>query len=165
MTKPQVGIVIASISDRECIMETCKILDFFGIRYELTVCSAHRTPDKAVEYAGSAAKRGLEIIIAGAGAAAHLGGVLASHTLIPVIGVPIPSSALKGVDALYSTVQMPGGIPVATMAIGKGGAKNAGILAAEILALKNSSLTKKLKEYRKELADKVEKDNKKLRSF
>ena len=164
MTKPQVGIVIGSISDRECIMETCKILDFFGIRYELTVCSAHRTPDKAVEYAGSAAKRGLEIIIAGAGAAAHLGGVLASHTLIPVIGVPIPSSALKGVDALYSTVQMPGGIPVATMAIGKSGAKNAGIFAAEILALKNPSLTKKLKEYRKELADKVEKDNGKLRS-
>ena len=164
MAKAQVGIVIGSISDKEYIMETCKILDFFGIRYELTVCSAHRTPDKAVEYAGSAAKRGLEIIIAGAGAAAHLGGVLASHTLIPVIGVPIPSSALKGVDALYSTVQMPGGIPVATMAIGKGGAKNAGILAAEILALKTPSLTKKLKEYRKELADKVEKDNKKLRN-
>ena len=164
MAKPQVGIVIGSISDKECITETCKILDFFDNKYELTVCSAHRTPAKAAEYAKSAAKRGLEIIIAGAGAAAHLGGVLASHTLLPVIGVPIPSSELKGVDALYSTVQMPGGIPVATMAIGKSGAKNAGIFAAEILALKIPSLTKKLKEYRKELADKVEKDNKKLKS-
>ncbi|MDO9465097.1 MAG: 5-(carboxyamino)imidazole ribonucleotide mutase [bacterium] len=164
MAKAQVGIVIGSISDREYIMETCKILDFFDIQYELTICSAHRTPAKAAEYAKNAAKNGLEIIIAGAGAAAHLGGVLASHTLLPVIGVPIPSSELKGVDALYSTVQMPGGIPVATMAIGKSGAKNAGILAAEILALKNPSITKKLKEYRKELADKVEKDNKKLKN-
>ena len=164
MANPQVGIVIGSISDREYIMETCKILDFFDIQYELTVCSAHRTPAKAAEYAGNAAKKGLKIIIAGAGAAAHLGGVLASHTLLPVIGIPIPSSELKGVDALYSTVQMPGGIPVATMAIGKSGAKNAGIFAAEILALKNPSITKKLKEYRKELADKVENDNKKLRS-
>jgi len=163
MAKSQVGIVIGSISDREYIMETCKILDFFNIQYELTVCSAHRTPAKAAEYAKNAAKRGLEIIIAGAGAAAHLGGVIASHTVLPVIGIPIPSSELKGVDSLYSTVQMPGGIPVATMAIGKGGAKNAGILAAEILALKNHSLTKKLKEYRKELAEKVEKDNTKLR--
>ena len=164
MAKVQVGIVIGSISDKEYIMETCKILDFFGIQYELTICSAHRTPVKAAEYAKNAAKNGLEIIIAGAGAAAHLGGVIASHTVLPVIGIPIPSSELKGVDALYSTVQMPGGIPVATMAIGKSGAKNAGILAAEILALKNPSLTKKLKEYRKELADKVEKDNRKLRS-
>ena len=164
MTKPQVGIVIGSISDKEYIMETCKILDFFGIQYELTVCSAHRTPAKAAEYAGNATKNGLEIIIAGAGAAAHLGGVIASHTVLPVIGIPIPSSELKGVDSLYSTVQMPAGIPVATMAIGKSGAKNAGILAAEILALKNPSITKKLKEYRKELADKIEKDNKKLRN-
>ena len=164
MAKPQIGVVIGSISDREYIAETCKILDLFGIQYELTVCSAHRTPAKAAEYAGNAAKKGLEIIIAGAGAAAHLGGVIASHTVLPVIGIPIPSSELKGVDSLYSTVQMPAGIPVATMAIGKSGAKNAGILAAEILALKNPSLTKKLKEYRKELADKVEKDNKKLRS-
>ena len=164
MTKPQVGIVIGSISDKEYIMETCKILDFFDIQYELTVCSAHRTPAKAAEYADSAAKKGLEIIIAGAGAAAHLGGVLASHTVLPVIGIPIPSSELKGVDSLYSIVQMPAGIPVATMAIGKSGAKNAGILAAEILALKNPSITKKLKEYRKELADKVEKDNKKLKN-
>ena len=164
MAKTQVGIVIGSISDREYIMETCKILDFFDIQYELTVCSAHRTPAKSAEYAGNAAKNGLEIIIAGAGAAAHLSGVLASHTLLPVIGVPIPSSELKGVDALYSTVQMPGGIPVATMAIGKSGAKNAGIFAAEILALKNPSITKKLKEYRKKLADKVEKDNRKLKS-
>lgn len=163
MAKAQVGIVIGSISDKEYIMETCKILDFFGIQYGLTVCSAHRTPAKAAEYAKNAAKRGLEIIIAGAGAAAHLGGVIASHTVLPVIGIPIPSSELKGVDALYSTVQMPGGIPVATMAIGKSGAKNAGILAVEILALKNPYLTKKLKEYRKELADKVEKDNNKLR--
>ncbi|MCK4401689.1 5-(carboxyamino)imidazole ribonucleotide mutase [bacterium] len=163
MAKAQVGIVIGSISDREYIMETCKILDFFDIQYELTVCSAHRTPAKAAEYAKNATKNGLGIIIAGAGAAAHLGGVLASHTLLPVIGVPIPSSELKGVDALYSTVQMPGGIPVATMAIGKSGAKNAGILAAEILALKNPSLTKKLKEYRKELADKIEKDNRELK--
>ena len=162
MAKPQVGIVIGSISDREYIMETCKILDFFCIQYELTVCSAHRTPAKATEYAKNAAKNGLKIIIAGAGAAAHLGGVIASHTLLPVIGIPIPSSELKGVDALYSTVQMPGGIPVATMAIGKSGAKNAGIFAAEILALKDSSLTKRLKEYRKELADKVERDNEKL---
>lgn len=164
MAKVQVGIVIGSISDKECITETCKILDFFDIQYELTICSAHRTPAKAAEYAKNAAKKGLEIIIAGAGAAAHLGGVIASHTVLPVIGIPIPSSELKGVDALYSTVQMPGGIPVATMAIGKSGAKNAGILAAEILALKTPSLTKKLKEYRKELADKVEKDNRKLRS-
>ena len=164
MAKAQVGIVIGSISDKEYIMETCKILDFFDIQYELTVCSAHRTPAKAAEYADSAAKKGLEIIIAGAGAAAHLGGVLASHTVLPVIGIPIPSSELKGVDSLYSIVQMPAGIPVATMAIGKSGAKNAGKLAAEILALKNPSLTKKLKEYRKELADKVEKDNRKLRS-
>jgi len=164
MAKAQVGIVIGSISDKEYIMETCKILDFFDIQYELTVCSAHRTPAKAAEYADSAAKKGLEIIIAGAGAAAHLGGVLASHTVLPVIGIPIPSSELKGVDSLYSIVQMPAGIPVATMAIGKSGAKNAGILAAEILALKNPSITKKLKEYRKELADKVEKDNKKLKN-
>lgn len=132
-------------------MHCVDVLEEFDIPYETRVLSAHRTPDLTREYAVSAASRGIEVIIAGAGWAAHLAGFIASNTLLPVIGIPIDSSPLKGIDSLLSTVQMPQGIPVATVAIGKGGAKNAGVLAAQILALKYPDIADKLSDYRKRL--------------
>lgn len=163
MKEVLVGIVLGSDSDLPLIEEAEKTLGFFGIGYEIIISSAHRTPRKTANYALSAEKRGIEVIIAGAGGAAHLAGFLAAHTTLPVIGIPLPSSDLKGMDALLSTVQMPGGVPVATMAIGKAGAKNAAILAAQILALKYPSLREKMKEYKGELIRLVEEKNKKLK--
>ena len=149
--KPLVGVVMGSKSDADVMKGCVEQLEAFGIPYEGKVISAHRTPDRAREFAIGAAERGLEVIIAGAGWSAHLAGVIAAHTSLPVIGVPIDSSSLKGLDALLSTVQMPPGIPVATVAIGKGGAKNAAILAAQILSLKHKDIAASLKSYRKTL--------------
>jgi phosphoribosylamine--glycine ligase len=153
---PQVGIVMGSDSDLEIMKEAAAVLKKFQIPYEITVASAHRTPQRAAEFAGSALQRGLKVIIAGAGHAAHLAGVLAAHTYLPVIGVPIDSSCLQGLDALLATVQMPPGIPVATMAIGKPGARNAGILAAQIIATADPELGRKLAEFKQEMARQVE---------
>ena len=139
---PLVAVVMGSKSDAEPVKHTLEVLDKLGIDYEVSVISAHRKPEKAREYGLSARRRGIEVIIAAAGGAAHLPGVLASWTTLPVIGVPLPSTKLKGVDALYSIVQMPAGIPVATVAIGSAGAKNAAYLAAEILSLKYDSVLK-----------------------
>ncbi len=147
---PLVGIVMGSESDANLMKPALQALEQLGIEYEVSIISAHRTPEKAREYGQSAQKRGIEVIIAGAGMAAHLPGVLASWTTIPVIGVPLPSSDLKGVDALLSIVQMPVGVPVAS--VGIGGAKNAAYLAAEILGLKNDKIRKSYEKYRQELA-------------
>ena len=153
--KALVGVVMGSASDKE-VMEGCgEALKTLMIPYEVRILSAHRTPRQTLEYAETAAERGLEVIIAGAGWAAHLAGFMAAQTLLPVIGVPIDSSPLKGMDALLSTVQMPPGIPVATVALGKGGAKNAAVLAAQILALKYPEIAKNLKIYRENLTQKV----------
>ena len=154
MANAKVAIVMGSDSDLKIMADCAKILKSFGVEYEMIVASAHRTPDKALAYARSAEERGLEVIIAGAGAAAHLAGVLAAATVLPVIGVPINATALAGVDALYATVQMPSGIPVATVAIN--GAKNAGILAVQILAGKDAGLRQKLHDYKEKMAKEVE---------
>lgn len=161
--RPRVGILIGSDSDLEVMKEAEKRLEYFGIPYETRILSAHRSPRKTHEYAASASDRGIEVIIVGAGAAAHLAGVVAANTTLPVIGVPIDSSSLKGLDALLSTVQMPAGVPVATMAIGKAGAANAGIFAAEILARKDPQVSAKLKQLKEELASGVEEKDRKLR--
>ena len=142
-----VGIIMGSKSDLPIMQEAADILKAFGIPYEISVVSAHRTPELMVDYAKSAAKRGLKVIIAGAGGAAHLPGMVASHTNLPVIGVPIKSSALNGLDSLLSIVQMPGGVPVATMSIGKAGATNAGVFAAKILSLSNDLIKKNLSDW------------------
>jgi phosphoribosylamine--glycine ligase len=159
---PAVGIVMGSDSDLPIMDQAAAILTRFGIPYEMTVASAHRSPDRAAKFASTAKSRGMKIIIAGAGHAAHLAGVLAAHTTLPVIGVPIDSSCLNGVDALYSTVQMPPGIPVATVSIGKPGGRNAGILAVQILALSNPDLTAKLEQFKKEMAEEVESKARKM---
>src|SRR5438034_5911664 len=163
MSKPLVSIVMGSDSDLEIMREAAKALADFGISYEIDVTSAHRSPDRTADYARNAAGRGIRVIIAGAGGAAHLAGVIAAHTNLPVIGVPIPSTALNGLDSLLATVQMPAGIPVATVAIGKPGATNAGILAAQILALSNASLAKKLISHKETLANSVEEKSRKLK--
>ena len=160
MGQPLVGIVMGSDSDLKIMSDCAKVLRKFGVEYEMIVASAHRTPQKALEYAQTAEERGLKVIIAGAGAAAHLGGVLAAVTTLPVIGVPINATALNGVDALYAMVQMPSGIPVATVAIN--GAKNAGILAAQMLALSDKELSNKLKAYKEEMAAEVEVKNQRV---
>ncbi len=160
---PRVGILMGSDSDLDVMRETEKRLDQFGIAYETRILSAHRTPEKAAAYAATAEQRGLEVIIAGAGAAAHLAGAMAANTTLPVIGIPIDSSSLKGLDALLATVQMPAGIPVATMAIGKAGAANAGILAAQIIARKDPKIAARLIEFKKEMAAGVEDKDRKLR--
>jgi 5-(carboxyamino)imidazole ribonucleotide mutase len=149
MSKPIVGIIMGSESDHPTMLEAAKVLEDFGVFHEVSVVSAHRTPVAMVEYAQSAQARGLKVIIAGAGGAAHLPGMVASLTVLPVIGVPIQSKALSGVDSLHSIVQMPHGVPVATMAIG--GAKNAGLLAVQILAISDPELTKKLEAYKESL--------------
>ena len=154
MTKPQVGIVMGSDSDLNVMKEAVKVLRQFGIESELIVASAHRTPYKALQYAEQAEEKGIDVLIAGAGAAAALPGVLAAVTTVPVIGVPINATPLQGLDALYAIVQMPSGIPVATVAIN--GAKNAGILAAQILAVKDPALRQQLKEYKEKMAQEVE---------
>lgn len=159
---PRVGILMGSDTDLEVMREAEKRLDQFGIAYETRILSAHRTPDKAAEYAATAEQRGLEVIIAGAGAAAHLAGAMAANTTLPVIGIPIDSSSLKGLDALLATVQMPAGIPVATMAIGRAGAANAGIFAAQIIARKDPKVAAKMIEFKKEMAAGVEDKDRKL---
>ena len=147
---------MGSSSDWEIMKESCNMLEEFGIPYEKKVVSAHRTPHLMVDFASHAVNDGYDLIIAGAGGAAHLPGMVASMTTLPVIGVPIESKSLKGLDSLLSIVQMPGGIPVATTAIGKSGAKNAGILAARILGISHSSVRKNLENYEKYLVQKVE---------
>lgn len=152
--KPVVGIIMGSDSDLPVMAKAAEFLDSMDIGYELTVISAHRTPDKFISYMRSAKERGLKVIIGGAGGAAHLPGMAAALTVLPVIGVPIETKALGGVDSLYSIVQMPSGIPVATVAIN--GATNAAILAAKIMAVGDETLTNKLEEYAKGMAEKVE---------
>jgi phosphoribosylaminoimidazole carboxylase PurE protein len=162
--QPKVGILMGSDADLEVMRETENRLDSFGIAYETRIISAHRTPEKAAAYAATAEQRGLEAIICGAGAAAHLAGAIAAHTTLPVIGIPIDSSSLKGLDALLATVQMPVGIPVATMAIGKAGAANAGIFAAQIVGRKDAEVAAKLVQFKKEMAASVEERDRKLQS-
>jgi phosphoribosylamine--glycine ligase len=153
---------MGSDSDLKIMNESALILKKFGISYEMTVASAHRSPQRAAGFAQTAKDKGMKVIIAGAGLAAHLAGVLASHTTLPVIGVPIDASSLNGLDSLLSTVQMPPGIPVATVAIGKPGARNAGILAAQILSIADPVIENLLDEFKKEMAQKAEQKAKKL---
>lgn len=153
--QPRVGIIMGSKSDWETMRHSGEMLTRFEVAHESKVVSAHRTPDLMVEYASSAERRGLEVIIAGAGGSAHLPGMVAANTLLPVLGVPVESAALKGMDSLLSIVQMPGGIPVGTLAIGKAGAENAALLAIAILANHDAALREKLRVYRGELAAKV----------
>src|SRR5215469_10860863 len=160
---PLVSIVMGSDSDLEIMNEAAKALEDFGISYEIDVTSAHRSPARTAEFARAAASRGVKVIIAGAGGAAHLAGVIAAESTLPVIGVPIPSTPLNGLDSLLATVQMPAGIPVATVAIGKAGATNAGILAAQILAIGDATLAPKMAEHKKKLATGVEEKSRKLR--
>jgi phosphoribosylamine---glycine ligase len=162
--KPLVGIVMGSDSDLEIMREVALVLKKFEVPYEMTVASAHRSPYRASEYAKTAMDRGIKVIIAGAGHAAHLAGAMSAYTILPIIGIPIDSSSLKGLDSLLSTVQMPPGIPVATVSIGKPGAKNAGILALQILALSDVALQSKLLNYKQQLADQVEEKAKKIES-
>jgi 5-(carboxyamino)imidazole ribonucleotide mutase len=164
MSKPLVSIVMGSDSDLDVMREAAKALDGFGIAYEIDVTSAHRSPDRTAEYAKNAAGRGIRVIIAGAGGAAHLAGVIAAHTTLPVIGVPIPSTSLNGLDSLLATVQMPAGIPVATVAIGKPGATNAGILAAQILAVGDAEIGRKMTAHKEKLAKGVEEKSQKLKA-
>jgi 5-(carboxyamino)imidazole ribonucleotide mutase len=158
-----VSVVMGSDSDLPIMEEAVKVLTEFAVPHELYLTSAHRTPERTTTFARSAAKRGVRIIIVGAGAAAHLAGVIASQTLLPVIGIPIDATSLKGMDALLATVQMPGGIPVATMAIGKAGAKNAALFAVRILALDDAGLQKKLQAYIHRMASDVERKHENLK--
>lgn len=153
--RPLVGVIMGSLSDWETMSHTCATLDEMAIPYEKRVVSAHRTPDEMFGYAEQAESRGLEVIVAGAGGAAHLPGMVASKTLLPVIGVPVKSSTLSGWDSLLSIVQMPWGVPVATMAIGKAGAINAGLVAAEILGIKYPSVRDRLRAYRLDMHRRV----------
>lgn len=152
---PKVAVIMGSTSDWETMKEACAQLDFYSIEYEKKVVSAHRTPDLMFAYAKGARERGIKVIIAGAGGAAHLPGMVASKTTLPVIGVPVQSRALNGLDSLLSIVQMPAGVPVATTAIGKAGANNAGILAVQMLSMYDLAIAKKLSEKRKELEEMV----------
>jgi len=161
--KPKVLIIMGSDSDLPVMEETEKVLREFRIPYDITIASAHRSPKRTVRLVKDAEKKGIEVIIAGAGSAAHLAGVIAAHTILPVIGVPIDSPPLRGIDALFSTVQMPPGIPVATMAIGKAGAKNAAIFAVQILRAKDTRLSKILEGYKKKMAEEVLKKAKSIR--
>ena len=154
-TKPTIGIIMGSQSDWPTLKYSADILDEFDVVYETKIVSAHRTPDRLWEYGKSAINRGLNVIIAGAGGAAHLPGMMASKTRIPVIGVPIKTQALSGVDSLYSIVQMPRGFPVATMAIGSAGASNAALMALEILALNNQKLAQNLETWRNRLSSSI----------
>jgi 5-(carboxyamino)imidazole ribonucleotide mutase len=162
MDTVKVLIVMGSDSDIPVMEETAKILQQFGVPFEMRISSAHRCPDKTAQLSAEAEGRGVKVIIAGAGMAAHLAGVMAAGTILPVIGVPIGGGPINGVDALYSTVQMPGGIPVATVAIGKAGAKNAGILAVQMLALSDAALAQQLKAYKESMAQEVESKDREL---
>ncbi len=164
MTQIRVLILIGSDSDAPIMQAASDILRELGIPCEMTVASAHRSPERVTRLVREAPGRGVKVFIVGAGAAAHLAGVVAAHTTMPVIGVPIDSSALKGLDALLSTVQMPPGVPVATVSIGKPGATNAGVLAAQILAVGDAAIGARLDAYKRQLADKVEAAAEKLKS-
>ncbi len=155
MSQPKVAIILGSDSDYPVIEDMVKILKDFGIEHELIVSSAHRSPERTQKYAADLEQRGVQVVIACAGAAAHLAGVVAAHTILPVIGVPIDSSPLNGLDALLATSMMPAGVPVATMGIGKSGASNAAVLAAQILARSDAGLSERLHRYKKQLADRV----------
>ncbi len=154
MNKPLVGIIMGSDSDLPIMQAAAQMCEEFGIEFEVTIVSAHRTPERLVQYAKSAEKRGLRVIIAGAGGAAHLPGMVASLTPLPVIGVPVKGSSLEGMDSLLSIVQMPGGVPVATVAIN--GAKNAGILAAQMIGIKSQEMRHKVKAYKAKMLDEVQ---------
>ncbi|MGB2650796.1 MAG: 5-(carboxyamino)imidazole ribonucleotide mutase [Candidatus Omnitrophota bacterium] len=160
--KPLVSIIMGSDSDLPVMSEASAVLKKFGIAHEVKILSAHRSPDKTSSFAKSARKRGVKVIIAGAGGAAHLAGVVAAHTTLPVIGVPMESK-LDGLDSLLSTVQMPSGVPVATVSIGKAGAVNAGILAAEIIGVNSSAINKKIQQHKKELVRKIDAKNRKIK--
>lgn len=159
---PKVGILMGSDSDWPKINGVAKALDEFGVEYEVNVMSAHRTPDAVQKYAETAPDRGISVLICAAGGAAHLAGVVASHTVLPVIGIPVPTELCGGLDSLLSTVQMPGDIPVATVGAGMGGPRNAGLLAVQILALSDSALRQKLLDFRKGLVTKIAEKNEKL---
>ena len=159
----KVAVVMGSISDKEVVDKALKILEKFQVEYEVRVISAHRTPYEAIEFASSAEENGIEVIIAVAGKAAHLAGIIAGVTTLPVIGLPVKSSTLDGLDSLLSVVQMPSGVPVATVAIN--GGENAGILAVQILSIKYEGLREKLKDYKEELAKAVEKMDEELRGW
>ena len=155
-TTPLVGILMGSESDLPMMEEAAKVLEEYGVLHEVRICSAHRTPERAAAYAREAAGRGLKVLIAGAGGAAHLAGALAAQTVLPVIGVPLDSTALQGLDSLLATVQMPAGVPVATVAVGKAGARNAALLALAILATADETLRARLEAARRAMAEKVE---------
>lgn len=160
--EPLVGILMGSDNDYEVMVESAKALKQFGVPFEMIVSSAHRTPERTAEYVRNAAKRGIKVLIAGAGAAAHLAGVVAAETSLPVIAVPIDATSLKGLDALLAMVQMPAGIPVATMAIGPAGARNAGLFAVRMLATTDTDLQEKLVVFKKEMAEGVVKKSDRL---
>ncbi|MFO8083913.1 MAG: 5-(carboxyamino)imidazole ribonucleotide mutase [Desulfobacterales bacterium] len=164
LEKPVISIVMGSDSDMEVMRQAASVLKKFDIAYEITVASAHRSPERASIFAKTARERGIKVIIAGAGHAAHLAGSMAAYTTLPVIGVPIDSSCLQGLDSLLSTVQMPPGIPVATVSIGKSGARNAAVLALQILALSDEALQDKLLKYKQDLAEQVEEKAKLIES-
>ncbi|MBF0125585.1 MAG: 5-(carboxyamino)imidazole ribonucleotide mutase [Magnetococcales bacterium] len=153
--QPLVGVLMGSDSDWEVMKEAGKVLREFGVPFEMSVTSAHRTPERTHEYARSAARRGIQVLIVGAGAAAHLAGVVAAVSPLPVIGVPLAATELQGMDALLATVQMPGGVPVATMAIGKAGAKNSALFALRLLALHDGRIRESLEQYHLRMADEV----------
>jgi phosphoribosylaminoimidazole carboxylase PurE protein len=163
VSQPKVAVVLGSDSDYPVIQDMLKILKDFGVEHELVVSSAHRSPDRTHRYAAALEGRGIQVVIACAGAAAHLAGVLAANTILPVIGVPIDSSPLNGLDALLSTSMMPAGVPVATMGIGKSGASNAAVLAVQILARSDAELSERLHSHKKQLADRVEQRDSELR--
>ena len=158
-SEPRVGIVMGSDSDWPKIQAAAKALDQFGVAYEAQVISAHRTPELVRQYAASAAERGLQVILAAAGGAAHLAGVVAAHTLLPVVGIPVPTDVMGGLDSLLSIVQMPGDVPVATVGVGMGGPRNAGLLAVQILALADPALREKLAAFKQGLVDQVSAKN------
>ena len=162
MSKPVVGIVMCSDSDWPLVKKACDTLDSFGVAYETRVISAHRTPETAIEYSKSAEERGLKVVIAAAGGAAHLGGVLAAGTVLPVIGIPVAGGALNGLDALYATVQMPSGVPVATVACGSAGPVNAALLAVQILGTADGALRDKFRAYKEGLKEKVAAANERI---
>lgn len=164
MENKKISIVMGSDSDFPVMKKTKDVLDDFEIQYEVKVLSAHRSPELTAKYAKEVKSKGIKVIIAGAGGAAHLAGVIAAHTTIPVIGVPITTSNFKGLDSLFSTIQMPGGIPVGTMGVGNSGAKNAAIFAIQLLALNDESLQKKLLNYKNELKESVNKKQSKVDS-
>ena len=159
MKKPEIGIVMGSDSDWPLVKSAVDVLEDFGLGYEVRVISAHRTPEIAADYASSACRRGLKVLISAAGGAAHLGGVIAAHTTLPVIGIPVKDGALNGIDSLLATIQMPSGIPVATVTLGSAGPKNAAILAVQMLAISRAGLRKKLAGYKEQLKEKVKKGN------